>query len=74
MHESVALAAVVVDDKKPSEFAWEAALSDTILWLHDQGDGLSLNLPNGIRINMFFQIKNLSCDLAVSLTIFKYFL
>uniref|UniRef100_A0A914YCS8 Uncharacterized protein n=1 Tax=Panagrolaimus superbus TaxID=310955 RepID=A0A914YCS8_9BILA len=64
MHESVALQAVVADNGKPSDFAWEMALTDLVEWLHEQGDGLSLNVSSTKRVHLFFQIHNLSADLA----------
>lgn len=65
MHESVGLIAIVADHKKPSDFAWSIALTPLVEWLWNQGDGLTLNISPSKQVKVYFEISNLSADLAV---------
>jgi hypothetical protein len=64
-HGSVALAALVVDNGKPSDFAFEKSLTWLVDWLKNQEDGLTITVKPDLNIKVYFHIENLSADLAV---------
>uniref|UniRef100_A0A914PSS8 Uncharacterized protein n=1 Tax=Panagrolaimus davidi TaxID=227884 RepID=A0A914PSS8_9BILA len=49
--ESVAVQSVISDNGKPSEFAFEVALTSLIEWIHEQGEGEIKTMEN----NQFFE-------------------
>uniref|UniRef100_A0A914QFQ1 Uncharacterized protein n=1 Tax=Panagrolaimus davidi TaxID=227884 RepID=A0A914QFQ1_9BILA len=70
--ESVAVQSVISDNGKPSEFAFEVALTSLIEWIHEQGEGLKLRVSATKEVKVFFEIHNLSADLAAVCHVFHF--